>query len=103
MYDKFLLFIFKTVHLTVENVKMALQKGEIVTCEPLRKTKNHHIYEVCKHLKYATGERIKEFLMCTNCGSVLKINLSTHYNVLIRHYESCTGEIAKSKKGNINI
>lgn len=84
-------------------MKMALQKGEIVTCEPLRKTKNSHIYEVCKRLKYATGERIKEFLMCTNCGSVLNINLSTHYNVLTRHYESCTGKKARTMKGSIKI
>lgn len=96
-------FIFQTVRLTVENVKMALQKGEIISCEPLRKTKNSHIYQVCKRLKYATGERIKDYLMCTNCGSVLNINLSTHYNMLTRHYESCTGKTAKSKTGNIKF
>lgn len=87
--------------LSIEKVKTGLFNGNIVTCEPYRRTQNSQIYKVCKRLRFKTGERIPNFLLCLECGSVLAINLSTQYQMLTRHYEACTGVSLKSaKKGD---
>lgn len=84
--------------LSIDKIKIGLENGYIVISDPFRKTKNYQIYNVCKRLRFKTGERIPHYLFCTKCGTVLNINLSRQYHLLTRHYEACTGISVKSAK-----